>query len=1045
MGAAAQTGFQREFHLDPGILGPGSAESVAVSSATGSDIIQAITENSPFPPRPDGKIELGSIMLQAQGGNQVLFNAGQGTINFDFSASFRTGIGVFNQPSNALGSLQLDASPKLDLTIPGDATSRYLLMLWGYQASGSASVSHPVGVLGTVTFGAQASGDAVYAVLHRFPATMGARTALGDTISSWRLPRHVAKPDDLKPGTWILAQADGSLALQLAAQLGYDFNFVRRAHLLGVTRELGARIDAGVKASLGFNVSGRYIVVIGRETDGPIVRLRLFKQSDQGFNFGLNLTVGLTGKADLPANVDDFVKAVFGVHGLQVVRDLHLIEQWTDPTKDLGDTVARLINSTGLDLLTRATGIDARQEFDKARQLVLNGFKQWDALPDRAAAVLWRNLGKLNATAASEFKTFVSDLADPNPQTRSKALAQAIQEVTFGDSAEGQWLESIAEQGLLALSNQSDRVQKIASQTLNILNGGIIKNLQDFINERLDLNTVRSVVTQTDFDKLGGWLIKRLADFLDKEVNLAALKDIQTAINTVIQKASDIYDRGVKALNNRYSLELAASYQRNTTDTALLDVNFDLSQDRASTVLRDVVANSRLDALLVEEIPGVTLNQATLSHEIKRNSEVQVNMPFLDSEVEHINDSLATLTVEHDSGRVLAYQLGATDTVTAKNRYMSQLSVLAALQVRNGQVQIGGARDQSVAYQSLQVKSGMTLAELKFRTRAFLRTTLGNVFTADASLDRFYMALDQTVSKAVNNRNNDFGDVALSLEVLLPASVLGSWFQQRSTDAVKGASMLMSRALQAKLKELVPSYYFQEMENLQPNPTAAALLIWAALPVSTSIDFPDGEITRFNTDQDVFWNFHDPDLRRAVAFDAHTAASLGVALSTARERLLDAGNNRAAAFFSTAQTVVFQRLATESTGDILLQSLLFTEAEMVNGAANALRDVQNTLSNAATAPVKAIARLAQFGAELTETFNKRLTVYGNESLRTLNSLLIAEASKAIDPGFATTVPKAMLSLLVLTKQHAFQLSDFLKGDLPPRHEVALAQTLTNLN
>src|SRR6516164_2886224 len=125
MGAAAQTGFQREFHLDPGILGPGSAESVAVSSATGSDIIQAITENSPFPPRPDGKIELGSIMLQAQGGNQVLFNAGQGTINFDFSASFRTGIGVFNQPSNALGSLQLDASPKLDLTIPGDATSRY--------------------------------------------------------------------------------------------------------------------------------------------------------------------------------------------------------------------------------------------------------------------------------------------------------------------------------------------------------------------------------------------------------------------------------------------------------------------------------------------------------------------------------------------------------------------------------------------------------------------------------------------------------------------------------------------------------------------------------------------------------------------------------------------------------------------------------------------------------------------------------------------------------------------------------------------------------
>jgi hypothetical protein len=1045
MATPAKAILQKEFQLPAGILGPGSAEKVSVSLTTDADVLQAIVSDSPFPTRPNGKIELGRVMLEASCGSQVRFNADKGTVGFDFSASFKTGVGVYGQPADAIGSLQLEAPPNLDLTLPNVAGNRYVLMLWGYNASGSFSGSHPIGALGTASFGAQASSDAVYAVVHRIAAGTGAATALGDTVSSWRLPRHVAVADDLKPGTWIVGQADGSIAFQLAAQLGYDFNFVRQAHLLGITRELGAKIDAGVKVSFGFNASGRYIVVVGRETDAPTVRLRLYKQSDQGFNFGLNLTVGVTVKADLPANIDDFVKSVFGVHGLQVVKDLHLIEQWTDPTKDLGQTAARLLNDEGLQLLTKATGIDARAEFNKARQIVLDAFQKWDALPDRASAALWRILGQASPAAAKDFQTFLTALADPNPDTRRAALVQAIGQATFGDTPQGQFLESIADQGLLALATQLDRVQPIAAQTLNILDGGVIKNIQDFINEKLDLNKVRSVVTQNDFDTLDGWLVKRLGDFLDKDLDLAALKEVQAAINLVIRKASDFYAKGVEALNNRYSLEFAASYQRNTTNTALLDVNFDLSQQDARTLLQDVVANSHMDKLLVETVAGVTLNAATLTHEIKRSSDVQVHMPFFDSEVQHVNLSLASLTVEHDSGRVLAYQIGATDTITSKNRYKSQLSLLGKLQVVGGQLQLAPTTDQAVAYQSLQVKSNTTLADLEFRSRDFLQTMLGNIFADGSSLDRFYLALDQTVSNMTGNRNNDFGDVALNLQISLPATVLASWFQPRNAGAVKSSSMLMSRALQAKLKALIPSFYFQNLDNLQPNPTAAALLVWAAMPISTSIDFQNGEIKKFNTDTDVFWDFPDVSLRKAVALDSHTNSSLGPALAVARERLLDAGKSGLAAFFTKDQAGSLQNLATNSFGDILLQSLLFTEAEMVNGAASTLKDVQDMLSNAATAPRQAIARFAEYGSHLTETFNKSLSIYGNESLRTLNSMLMIEASKAIDLGSVATPATAMVTMLVLSQPHKFQLSDYLNGELPPREEIAIAQTLTNLS
>ena len=1039
--ATPAPGFLKEFHLDPGILGPDSAEKVAVSLTPNPGVMEAILADKPFPP---GKLELGSIMLQAQGGNPVTFNAGQGSIQFDFSASFHTGIGVFDQPADAIGSLQLNAPPHLDLALAGDAASRYLLMLWSYQSSGSFSGSHPIGALGTVTFGAQAKGDSVFAVIHRFPATAGASTVIGDTVKSWRLPRHVATVDDLQPGTWILAEADGSVAIQVAAQLGYTFDFVRQAKLLGITRELGARIDAGMKATFGFTASGRYLVIVGRESDSSIVRLRLYKQTDQGFDFGLNLSAGVQEQGELPAHIDDFVQAVFGVHGLQVVKDLHLIRDWTDPKKDLGETAARLLNDTGLDLLTKASGIDARQEFEKARQLVLSGFAQWDALPERAAGAVWRIFGKLDGPTTSEFQTFLTALADPNPQSRANALAQALAQATFGDSPEGQFLASIADQGLLALSSQLDRVQQAASQTLNILNGGVIKQVQDFINQRLDLNTVRDVVTQNDFDKLDGWLVKRLGDFLDKELDLAALQEVRTAINTVILKASEIYDRALKALTNHYSVDFAASYQRNTSSTALLDVNFDLSEPAASRLLQQVVAQSNLDTLLTTEVPGVTLNQATLSHEIKRTGDVQVHMPFFDAEVQHVNDSLASLKVEHDSGRVLAYHLGATDTVTAKNRYRSQLSVLGNLKIVNGEIRMAADQDQALAYQSLQVKTKMTLAELKSRTKPFVQATLPNVFTDDASLDRFYMGLDQTISSILNNRNNDFGDVAVNLQIALPASVLDAWFQKRTKDELKSAALRMSRALQARLKQLIPFHYFQDLDNLRPNATAAALLVWAAFPVSTAIDFENGRIQRFNAEKDTFWDFPDHNARHAMAIDGHTTRNLILALAAAQERLRDAGDADIAALFAPDRAEAFQKLACESTGDILLHSLLFTEAEMVRGAAAALTDVQAMLATAATSPLGAIDRLADFGAEVTATFNKNLSVYGKEPLRTLNSMLLVEASVAIAPGITAAIPKAMMNLLVLKPQHRFQLSEFLNGDMPPKDQVAVSQVLTNL-
>jgi len=1048
MATATGTGFNREFKLAPEILGPDSSESISVGAASDGDVFAAILNDTPFPSRASGKIDLEHISLEAKAGRSVAFQAAQNSVTFQASGGFKSGMGVFDNPADAIASLQLDAPPGLDVAVDAAPGERCLLMLWGYAIAGSFTGSHPIGALGSVTFGVEGKRDARYAVLHLFPAATGARQAIADTVSSWRLPRHVSTAPNLKPKTWLIAEADGSIALHIAAELGYDFNFVREAKLLGLTHELGVKIDAGAKATFGFEAGGRYIVVLGRESadpDASLVRLRLFKQPKKGWNFGLNLTVGITGQSDLlPGQASDFVKAVLGVHGLQVAKELQLIGQWTDPTKDLSETTARLINTTGLDLLEKTTGINARTEFEKARQQLLGVLTKWNALPDKVAAATWEILAGGDEKVALALRNFLRGLATSNRQDRASQIAGALRDVTFGDTPQGKWLAAIADLGILALSKQLDKVQQAASETLAVLDGDAIRKLQSFIDERLDLKAIQEVTTKDAFDKIDGWLIKRLSDFLNENLTLANLDKVRKAIGLVLSQQKAVYEAARKALTNRYAADFANAYQKTTTQTALLDVEFDLSLPSARDMLHQVVAESRLDNLLIQPVDGVRLNQAALSHEIQRTGTVQLHMPFFDFQSQHINDSLARLTVEEDAGRLLAYEVDASDTVTIANRFTSQLSLVGALRLGAGGQPLANTGGASViAYQYRQVKQDMKLADFEHRTTPFIQTYLADLFAAGgaSSLDTFYADLDRAVEDQVHNGANEFGNVALAMQIALPGSVLASWFRRRTADQAKSDSNEVSRRLQARVKELLPFYFFQDLARLQPNPTAAALLVWAAIQPSTSVTLDDGRLA-FNTDEDVFWNFPDVELRRAMAVNSATTARLVPALLAARGRLLEAGDQHTAAFFTSDQAPVFQNMALSGIGETLLQSLLFTEAGIVRGAALALADMQT--SAAAATPTKAIQRLADFGADLTSTFHDKISsAYGDDALRTLGSLVLLEASAALDPTFRNTPPDAMLSIQVLREGSAFLPSDFLKGEAPPPEEVALAQTLVN--
>jgi hypothetical protein len=280
--------FSKDFPLDAGIF---TSAKLTLGAATDANAVQAIVANDQF---PDGNIALGHISFAADTGEVSLKQAAVGgaSVSFDIAASAQSGMGVYGNAAEAIKALALPDPPTLKL--PQASGQRYLLMNWGYSAAFSGSASHPIGLLGALTFGLDAKINSAFAVLHRFDAQQGAHEVIEDTIKSWRLPRHVAfdgESVNLSPQTWLLVEADGSLALKLATSLGWNVSFAKDAKLLGITHNLSAKIDASLTASFGFNVSGKYIVVVGRESADNSVRLQLFKQSNKGLDFGLNLSV----------------------------------------------------------------------------------------------------------------------------------------------------------------------------------------------------------------------------------------------------------------------------------------------------------------------------------------------------------------------------------------------------------------------------------------------------------------------------------------------------------------------------------------------------------------------------------------------------------------------------------------------------------------------------------------------------------------------------------------------------------------------------------
>lgn len=1029
-----------KFQKNVSLLNGAASLGFNVSSQLQADVALALASDAqPFPVRD---IDIAEVGLKAETAKPIEFARGQDKISFTASGGGFAGLGVYRTGAALLGKLGDGAK---DFSLSGiefgvDASSLLSVLRWGYSASGKVNGAMALGSVGTATLTVAGDTEGLFAVVRRLPTETHARTVVQLTADSWMLPRQVVSIDQVEPGTWIMAEVMGGISAKLGAQVGYDFNWVREARLGGLTGDIGLRLQLGVNAAIGFSASGRCAVVVSRESDAKTLRLRLFKLKTRELDLSLDAAASIQAVDKLlPDKIDDFIAAVFDTHGQQILGDLKILEKWTDPKTPISKLLADGAVGGAEKLIAHLAGItpdQLQQEFDKVHSTAVGFITKWHELPNKVSSTILKLVE--SQVDLAPVRSIAQQLATSTTDTLKTLLNTELNRVDFFQTPTGKLLEAIAGEGVLALpAKPIAEVQDIAKKIIGVLDGStieeVLKKFQSFVETELHLDKVMKVVGDTDFANLDALLKNKLAAFLGQDnIVVADLDKIRKTVGLLLAKRDEYYQKALAALHRKYTFELTATYQSTTTDQALLDASFDFAQDDGTvSAFFQQAVRGQLDDLFSKPHPRIKIGTGKITHGIKRQSQVDVTLPFLKATESHLNESLASVDAAAMDGGLL-FTLNSSDTV-ASNQRKSVLSLTMSLARVRPDVSNVQVHSDSIAinYSMLYAKQNMKLSHLKAQVGPAVKTFFAEKIPDLQTLLTF---IDQRAEEAIPNGPNLLGNGLISLQVSLPSAAAiaaGRAWLGLPADPQDATYNLLSVGIQNSLKRNIHDCVFVEPEKYSNISTASVVLAYCALvprvPPNRGRGLP-------------FWDFENPAERRLTLNHPQTVKNLAALLERAQQ-LLEGDSD--AQFFRPDDAA--RILGNIDANSPLLHSLLFSEAEVINHAFEGGVKIGQFMKANAT-PTEAVAALAEFGSKLTEAFNSDVSTLLGPGLRALGTRVFLDAARSVDSAGGADLQEtnAMLNIEFLKANAKFDAAALIAAGHVDPAQLALADRVVSL-
>jgi hypothetical protein len=1012
---------------------------------------------------PSGEFTLGDIKASAGGDGKVTFGGGdtKGKVTFGGHAEASFSLGVFADPANAVKAIAPSLELSKGLNLADSDLTRYLVLRAAYNVDATAKGSLALGTGASGNFGVTGASSGLFAVLHRFDDSE--KTALQvfeDTFSSWALPRQIGDKDDLKPGTWIIAEVDGSIAITMGVQAGYDFSWIREINDATLKGDIGLRIQLGASAAFGFDASGKYAVVLGREGNDAVFRLRLFKMAKKGWGFAASASVGI--QATLPESLqktrpEELVAAVFGLNKSQLLEDLTQVRSFVNSNVSLKDKLAGLLMQLGGKAIEESTGLsqdEVKAIFEKGRERVLELMGKLENLTKNAGhdvtSLLLSFTGQDFSKLEEALKRIVA--AGSSDDQLKAVLKEFLNRAGFERTPIGRLVDALPGSALAALtdSDAAKQLRLVAQQTLDIISGKTLQEVIDFIEAKVHLDKVKAVITQNDFDKLDSWLKARLADFLGKqEALMADLQKIQDGIKRIFEAADKFTEMALSVARKKHEFSWAATYSRSTTRTALIDITFDLAKPGTMEIMKGAI-NGDFANLLLNEIDGVSIGEAELTHSIKRNVSSELTFPFGSSRSASQTVSSARLRIVEDDGRVLVYTVEAEDEKEERRRLFgarsgrdSTLTIAATMPLGvGGVVKVWKESTFTYAYEMKRAVVRMRVSQMQEEIGPLVSTYLPSSFSSDHSFPEWVADLDKLLDlKDPNSGTHDIGDTLVALTLSAPSAYLRAWNKSPADDK-DPTYMQLSVSLQAELRRIITFFYFSDPSRYADLFSAAPAVVYSCLPLTTSIRLnSDGDVERFNTNRELYWDQVDPRELRAMVTSEKTRDRLGVRMTAIAAMLRGIPDLANTARFYDFNQINFNNIikdalrknSASSTRPELLASLVDVEARLVQNAAAAGLKMAQFRVNSAKEPAKALQKLAEFGEDLTSTFNSQFagSPFLAGAARPLGTLLFAEAARAFEPALANDKLTAMLNIKVI-QSGKLSIDDMLAGKITPQ-------------
>lgn len=860
--------------------------------------------------------------------------------------------------------------------ITGQNGERFLMLDLFYDASASAKGSIALDAGATAIFGADAKRHRGWKVVHRF-GNVPAAKAVADTIGAWILPRQIDSPERLSPGTWIVSQVDGSLSMNAGVEAGFDFSWIRElpgGRLLG---DLGLKLNAA-SAEVKLSAGGTCTLVIGRESEAPVLRLSLYKSDTD--TLGFNASLGIPSIANMRPG--DFAAAVLGLHPAQLVADLRKIAPGFQDFYAAWDKLGAKSSSTLLSLITE-------RQPDEMRQFT--------ALLDEIAAV---------AT---------------NPLKITTILEREIADPAFFKTPLGQLLSSQTRGLVQALQNLT-AVREI---------GKFTEAARDLSKGKFPPLVVAAMNKFPSYSELDDWLRERLAGILDKTADRYTKSDhaaLERLYAKLLDKSRAFAAEGVKAARKNLEARFVAECQSTQTGTALIDVEFDFKANPGLLPLFQEAIGGNFTRILTDRFPGVRLRKGVLTHGVERQVHTALTLPFYDTKSSVVMSSLAKMTASAEDGRLSVYELKASDDWQTQTRSDfardSKLCVAAALSNRLDGVRTYGTSNATVGYSLTAGVRGLSAATLNRYFEPLTAEYFPNVTEVAASL---FPDADL------------IGDTRVSLDVTLPGTVLDEWFAAPA-DPGDPVYFRFSRLMQAKLKQLICDVYFGDPTRYVTLGVAAPVLVWASIPPMNSFD--GKRIQWDASDPESYGRVVSDLRTREALRDRCAVIAPMLAASPATKKsakFYDVGSPKTApAALGGLLSAALRKPSMNWTAPPILGAMVAFEQAVIRAAVRAATEAARFVEDAGARPADAIRHLSKFGEEVVETFHEHLrkaVALPAEMMVPLGAALFAETSRALrvvrtgdDDGCKPTAYFALTVLKPGTKLSAEQLR---KGDFRP--------------